>query len=114
MATIGALARVLRTRGLAALRGAAVRFAAATAGTLRIQVRTGQVLLASGQHAFASSGSARVPLRLTRAAKRAIRRAHAAAVEIRASFTPAHGPVVAASTRVRAARRRPTHTIAMR
>src|SRR5262249_41579551 len=80
----GVLAHRLRLHGLAALRGRGTRFIAAAPGKLREQVLNGRTLLAAGQHAFSVAATARIPLRLTAAGKRALRSPRARRVEIRA------------------------------
>ena len=118
LARFGALiAKGLRERGFAALRGRTPVFAAAASGTLSTQIyarrqsstaRAKQIhrtLIASARHAFASPSSSRLRLLLTAKGKRLIRQAKRLDIEIRTRFVPTSGATVSAVQRVSATRR---------
>ncbi len=118
LARFGALiAKGLRKRGFAALRGRTPVFAAAVSGTLSTQIyvrrqrasaRASQIrrtLIAGARHTFASPRSSRLQLRLTGTGKRLIRGAKRLDIELRTRFVPTSGSAVTAVQRVRVSRR---------
>lgn len=101
-----ALAAALRRGGFAALGKASQTFTAPAAGKLDLRVYSPKapksarasaakpVLLASVNRSFAAAGKAKVRLKVTRAGRRAMRRARSMKIAIVSRFTPSGGTAV--------------------